>query len=248
MVPFLISNVSKFTVMYKVLLSLLLCHLCFSSNGQIGFSTPIFRGPDKDTIASNWGITAEVSFPFAKKINLKDTSKSVIIVFQPSLRFESLNFEENLIVEKNNDLISFIPDSDASHIYKKGFLRTSSMMQTTSFHMPIEIWLEHKKLPGVRFAPGFYIEYILGGQFKQKFSSVNGEEKYKTKFKSDSDYFGLNRFQFGPCAHISYKFLTIYGIYSLQSMFKANQNINVSRYNFGIWVNFFYKRRRLKPY
>lgn len=234
--------------MSRLLLIIFVSCIHFISIGQIGFSAPIFRGPDKDIIASNWGLIAEGSVPIIRTINRRDTSKWLGIVFQPSFKHETINFKNNLIVEKNNGQITFTPDSDLSHIYKKGFLKTSSMMQINSFYMPIEVWLIHQKLPNIQFSPSIYVEYIVGGQFKRKFSTTTGQEKIKTKFRSDSDYFGLNRFQFGLCAHISYKFLTVYGVYSLQPIFKPDQNINVSRYNFGVWINFFYKRWRLKPY
>lgn len=210
------------------------------SYGQIGISSPGYGGDDADIFNSNWGAICNVGGPIPLSLMfMKDTTlPKPFIVIYPSIRIEWLNFKDNFIVERRDGKTSFTPDSDITHVYKNGFLRTTSMMKTTSFFLPIEFWFWSKKRPNLILSPGLYVNVVLGGRFINKYTSSNTKEKEITKFKSNPDFFGFNRFQFGPCAQIHYRFISIYGSYSLLPVFKKDQGINITQYSLGINFRF----------
>jgi hypothetical protein len=229
------------------LTTLIICCFYLPALSQIGISTPLYKGKDADLIAPSWGGQIQVFIPVPFPVKIKDTTRAYL-VFQPAMKWDWYNFKKNLVIERQNGFTSFAEDPDINHNYSTKAFTTTSMMQSSTFYMPVNLFLWTKKLKGVLFAPGAYAEYLVGGKFKRKFSD-NGSPAYiKDKYKDNPDFFGFQRFQFGLCGHVSYKFITVYGLYSLTPLFKPGEGIDVYKYNIGIWVNFFWKRKYLKPY
>lgn len=232
--------------MKKLFTLTIFCVCCYPTFSQIGFSTPLYTGKDAKLIDINWGAEIQLFIPLSFPIKIKDSIKTFVL-FQPAIKWDWYNFDKNLIIDRQNGFTSFIEDTDVNHTYKNKFLKTSSMMQSSSFCMPVNLLLRTKKLKHFLFAPGFYVEYLIGGKFKRRYN--DGSQQFIiNKFKDDKDFYGFQRFQYGLCGHITYKFITVYGIYSLTSLFKPTEGIDARKYTVGIWFNFFWKKHGLKPY
>lgn len=221
------------------------CHSVFP---QIGITTPFYRGKDSDLLKFNWASKIHLFYPIFHYTNVKDTSGiHPIFLFQPAINWEWYNFEKNLIISRHNGKTNIIEDPDFNHDYKNNSIfRTTSLMQTTALYMPVNVIFVHKKLKGFTVAPGLFVEYLIGGKFKRKYSSNGTSILVKEKFREEHDYYGFQRFQYGLCGHISYRYVTIYGIYSMMPLFKPTENIDVNRFNVGILFNLL--GTYMKPY
>jgi len=204
------ANKTKNTMKMKRLIILIVfCVYYFPIFSQVGLSTPLYKGKDADLIEFNWAAQIQTFLPILFPIKVKDTAIAYIY-FQPAMKWELYNFKKNLIVERQNGFTSFTEDSNISHTYKNRFLKSTSMMQSTSFYMPVNVLIWSKKLKGVLIAPGFYFEYLIGGKFERGYTVNDTRLFIEDKYRDDSDFYGFQRFQYGLCGHISYKFITVY--------------------------------------
>lgn len=232
--------------MRKLFCLTILCVFSFSAFSQFGLSSPLYAGKDAKLINASWGAEIPLFCPFYIPLKVKDSTR-ISILIQPTIKFEWYNFNKNLIVDRQNSYTSFSEDIDIHHSYKKKFLKTSSMMQSTSFILPINLLFKSKKL-NITFAPGIFVGYLISGKFKRKYEDNGSPVELSNRFRDDKDFYGFQRLQYGICGHITYKFVTVYGIYSLTTLFKPSNGINVRRSEVGIWLNLFWKKHDLKPY
>tara|TARA_Y100000589_G_scaffold187124_1_gene177213 strand:- start:60344 stop:61042 length:699 start_codon:yes stop_codon:yes gene_type:complete len=219
----------------------------FQGFSQFGVSTPLFKGKDAELLQHKWYAQMQFFLPYEIPIKHKDNILTFVSI-QPSIKWQWYNFKKNLVVYRDNNKTVFQEDADLSHIYRDKCLKATSMMQTTSLYMPVELLLWTKKVDYLFFAPGFYVEYITGGKFKSRYSENGISHFIKKDFKKDPGFYGFKRFQYGVCGQIRYKFITVYGIISLTPLFKPNQGVDIRKYNLGILLNFFWKSHSIKPY
>jgi len=217
------------------------------SFSQIGFSTPSFSGKDARAFKLKWLAELRAGLPLGFPLKINKFKQKPILVFEPSVKWAWYNFKNNYVVSSENSVTLFTPDTIPTHIYNNKLFKTTSMMQQTSFYLPINIVLKPKNMKGFSFAPGFYVEYLLAGKFKRKYNDGSAQS-LSNKFSGDKDFYSFQRFQYGPCGHASYKFVTIYGVYSLTPVFIKNRGPELKKYSVGIWFNFFWKKHSLKPY
>lgn len=234
---------------YLKICGLLFLFFIFSSNSfsQIGFSTPSFTGKDAKAFKVKWLAELRAGFPIGFPLKITKLKQKPILLFEPSIKWTWYNFKNNYVVSREGSSTLFTPDTVPTHIYNNKLFKTTSMIQQTSFYLPVNIVIRPKNMKGFSFAPGFYVEYLLAGKFKRKYTDGSAQS-VSNKFSGDKDFYGFQRFQYGPCAHISYKFATIYGVYSLTPLFLKSQGPELRKYNVGIWFNFFWKKYDLKPY
>lgn len=233
--------------MKKIFCLTVLCVFTFSAFSQFGLSSPFYTGRDAKLINASWFAEIPLSIPFYVPLKLKDSTRRISFLFQPTVKFDWYNFNKNLTVDRQNGYTSFIEDSDINHSYKKKFLKTSSMIQSTSFNLPITLVFRSKKLK-TTFAPGIFVGYLIRGKFKRKYDDNGSPIEITNRFNSDKDFYGFQRLQYGFCGYISYKFVTVYGIYSLTTLFKPTNGIYARRSEVGILINLFWKKHDLKPY
>lgn len=229
----------KKTMKRSIILIVVYLTFVIQSFAQIGLSTSMFKGKDAKLIESNWSTESRLFIPVGFPIKIKDSTKAFIL-FRPTIRMEWYNFENNLIVNRQNGYSTFLMDTEANHIYEDKFLKKSSVMNSSSFFMPINVLLELEKSKSLLIAPGFYLEYLMGGKFIRKYD--DGSPKLViNKFKDDIDYYGFQRFQYGLNVYISYKFIAINGTYSFTNLFKPSEGIVASRTNIGFIINLYWK-------
>ena len=222
--------------MKKFVVAAIFLALSFSAHSQFGISSPLYTGKDAKIFKMRWGTELNLFIPLHRNIDLGKNLK-LHITFHPGITWSWYDFRSDLIVERQNNFTSFVADSDGTHLYHHGFLRTSSLMHTSAAGMPVKFNLRLKKYH-LTFAPGFFVEYLTGGKFKRKFSENGSSKKVISKFSDDFGYYGFNRFQYGVSMSISYRFLTVYGTYYLANLFKSNEGIDVRRYDIGISFSF----------
>lgn len=217
-----------------------LMHCSSYVSAQFGWSSPIYTGTDSDLIKRDW--SSETSFAFTKTFKIKKDDKvKYKIRIRPGFNIDWYNFEENLLVRRSNNFTDFIIDNQPLHTYKSFFIfRTTSLMKRNSLQLPVNFYFKAKKTKYVVFAPGFYVEYLIGGKFKRKFRDDGKRTVIESKYKYEDDFYGFQRFQIGLSGHLDFKFLTLYGAYALTPTFKKDQGIEVRRYIVGVYINLFY--------
>lgn len=225
------------------LISVLLATIFINTNlfAQFGFSSPIYTGPDKDLMENEWSSNFDLFF--SREIVLKDTSsKYISLIIEPGLKWEWYNFKKDIIVNRFNNYTDFIIDENPNHTYRSGLIfRTTSLMQTSSFQVPISLYLKPKGDRSIILSPGIYLEYIYGGKFKRRYKNNGNKVIVKSKFEDEINFYGLNRFQFGFRGQISWRFMTFYGGFALTKLFKQNQGIDTRRYIAGVYFNLFWR-------
>lgn len=214
---------------------------------QIGVSRIRYTGKDSKIMDLNWGCELKLVLPFGIPINLKDTSKFFMFC-QPSLKFQWYNFRNNLIVSREDGHTKFTTDNNTNHLYLDKFLKPSSLMQLNYLSLPFNVPIRSKKIKHLKFTPGFYFEYLIGGKFRRDFSENGAFQSIESKLKEDKEFYSFKRLQFGICAQMSYKFITVYSKYSFTPLFKKNQNIDINNYEVGLWINFYWKKFELKAF
>ncbi len=209
----------------------------FSAFGQVGFSYPIFKGKDADLMKAKWETSAFIGFPVPIYLRKDNSDSKFFVCLVPTLHISSVSFSNNLVVKRENDFTSFSVDSDKSHQYKKGFFNENSLMISTSFCLPVELWFRSPAKPTMVFGGGFYMEYLLGGRFVNNYKNSDGKQSIISKFKSNDDFYGFNRFQYGISLRLMMGMVSMYGVYSLAPLFKENQGVDVQKAGIGINVN-----------
>lgn len=227
-----------------LLFLLLLCNNIFYS--QIGISRVRYSGKDSKIMDFNWASEVKILLPLGIPINLKDSSKFFMLC-QPSLKFQWYNFKNNLIISKEGAYTTFTEDDINTHLYPHKFLKPSSLMKLNYLSIPFSIPIRFKKIKYLKFSPGCYVEYLIGGKLRRDFSENGFNQSIESKLKEDKEFYGFKRLQFGVCAQMSYKFITVYSKYSLTPLFKKNQSIDIRNYEVGLWINFYWKKFEIKP-
>lgn len=209
---------------------------------QIGISSGKFMGAGAGTLKASHYFQVSAFIP-SIQFKLK-TGKNVHVrmALRPSFKWMWYNFKNNLVVSRDSNFTSFIPDPNPDHVYSRRFLKKSSMMRASSFFVPLTFPFISKKLKYFVFSPGIWAEYILGGKFSRKYTDRGTPVSLGTKFKDGEGFYGLRRFQFGLCGSIQYKFFTVYSSYSLVPLFLKDQGPDIRKFETGILLNFFWKK------
>lgn len=109
-------------------------------NGQIEFGTGRYMGKDKDLFQAKSYVQLSAFIPslvfkiYSKKSNYKVSGK-----LTPSFKFLWYNFDNNLVVNTQNQKTIIQIDSVASNIYKNGLFKKTSQLNITSLFIPITI-------------------------------------------------------------------------------------------------------------
>lgn len=245
------SSFSTTTIKF-VLIFVLALVVKQSAFAQFGFATPSYGGKDKELFKLKVSVQLQTFLPLTFLLNSKESlhrSKAnwptiYKLQFRPGIKWDWYYFNDYMVASRDNGYTTLVEATEPRTLTKK----CSSMMQSTNFFMPVSLLITPKGMGHITIAPGFYVEYLSGGKFQRKYHINQDVYAYKVKFKSDEDFFGFQRFQYGPCAYFSYKFVTVYGMVSMRELFKPQEGPEVRKYNVGIWFNLFWKTTKLIPF
>jgi hypothetical protein len=208
---------------------------------QFGISTPKFTGKDADQMKLSWSLQVSLTTGIPISLN-KKKANNVFLVIRPGVKFNWMDFNENNIIERQNGYTNFVKDVNINHKYNNGFLKTSSQMRSSVLSLPINLAIKIKNVKNLTIAPGIFTNYLIGGHFKRKYTDNNGHQSITNRFKNNQDYYGLQRLQYGICGHIRYKYIIVYGVFPLTTLFKENQGIEVRQSEVGVVFNIFWKK------
>lgn len=213
----------------------------FAAFSQITLSYPVFKGKNANLMKAKWETSAFIGFPVPIYLTKDSSDSKFFLCLVPSVHISTVSFSKNLVVKRENGFTSFSVDSDKSHHYKSGFFKMNSLMSTSSFSLPIEFWFRTPTKPNIVLGGGFYVEYLLGGRFVNNYNDSIGKQSIISKFKSNDEFYGFNRFQYGISLRLMIGMVRIYGVYSLAPLFKENQGIDVQKAGIGISVDILHK-------
>lgn len=223
----------------------LLVFAALSCRGQIGVSTGKFTGADATLVRPGYYFQLSAFIPSLQFRLRSFRGSNMRLEVRPSFKWVWYNFKNDLVVSRDTNFTAFVPDPDPGHVYQHGFLKKSSMMKSSSFFVPVTFPLVTKNSRYFIFSPGIWAEYLLGGSFSRKFSSNGSPATATARFKDGQGFYGFRRFQYGVCASVQYKLITVYSVYSLVPLFKKDQSLHLQKFEAGLLLNFFWKKAPL---
>lgn len=142
-------------------------------------------------------------------------------------------FSEDIVLEKNGDIVDYYIDNDPDHDYGEGFFSYGkSKLVTGSVYFPANINIS---LGQLYFSAGALVDFYLSGKHKRKFKD-NGSKKKVVIRNDDFNNYNLNKTKYGVNALIVHKKSGI-GVgftYMLTPFFEDNlgPQINETRVSF----------------
>lgn len=214
--------------------------ICFASYGQIGIGTGLFRGRDANQVQGVSAFDIRIYLPGGSRIFSSSDSLNLKAIPVPSFRYFIYNFKDNMVVDRQNSYTTFRVDSNQNHFYKTEKWNSRSSMRFSSIYLPIYFVSQPKKVRGLIIAPSLTLEYLVGGNFTRHYYDNNLEYTISDRYKHNA-YYGMQRFQYGVGLLVNYKFLSLTGNYSITSIFKPNEGIDIHRFEVFLSLNFFWK-------
>ncbi len=178
-----------------------------NNRSDAGLSYNFFVGEDADafgTTINGFGsgflldmFTGRYSIDF-----LTFGTKNINLSLGVGLALSKYRFSENLLVQKENDMVIYTIDTDPAHDYGSGFFSYGkSKLIYGSVYLPANLNISIKEL---YFSAGVLVDQYLSGKFKRKFLEDGNKQIVVERNDNFNDYF-LNKSKYGVNALIMHK-------------------------------------------
>ena len=141
-------------------------------------------------------------------------------------------YHENTFEKNNEGIVQFgqIPDT----VSGGGDVDVdNAKLSFTYLDVPMEFKIETET--NLRAAIGFKVGMLINSLSKYKGTNFMDDESGDVKIK-EKDLPNTNRFRYGPTVRLGYKWINLYGYYSISTLFEENQGPEMYPVSIGISI------------
>jgi len=193
-------------------------------------------GGKPDTLTTKWysrHFNVSVMYDFAFKTNPRLSFAGGVGVGTSNIFFEKISID---IAGKSGSSSILVKDASATNHFKKYKLSTNWV------EIPLELrWVSNplQSSRSFKFAIGTKVGTLIDAHTKGKdYQDKDGNSLYGNKYKEkekSKKYF--NNLRLAPTVRVGWGFITLYGAYQVNTLFKEGQGPEVRPYSIGLCLS-----------